>query len=246
MMTPARWLAGVDGCRAGWLVVLRDLTGREASRVRIVPDFAHVLALPEQPEIIAVDIPIGLPDRSGPGGRRADAEARAQLGLRQSSVFPVPARAAVWANDYRAASALALAHSDPPRKVSKQIYNLFPKIREVDALMSAQMQRRVFEAHPEVAFWAMNGETPLGEPKKVKSAPHGPGLALRRTLLLAQGFEADLVARSQTTRSGAGDDDLLDACACAWTAARIAAGVARSFPAAPPLDRRGLRQAIWV
>ena len=45
-------------------------------------------------------------------------------------------------------------------------------------------------------------------------------------------------------RTAAGPDDLLDACACAWTALRIVRGQAITFPSDPPLDARGLRQEI--
>jgi predicted RNase H-like nuclease len=243
-MSDATWVAGVDGCRGGWLVVLRQVAGSEAPRARLLATFADLLALPEAPAIIAIDIPIGLPERSGIGGRRADVEARANLGARQSSVFAVPARAAVAAADYASACAAALAHSDPPRKVSKQTYNLFPKIREVDALMTPALQARVFECHPETAFWAMNGRQPLAEPKKVRSRPHPPGLELRRALLRAAGFPADLVASAPFPAAQAGADDLLDACACAWTAGRILDGRAVCFPPSPPCDARGLRQEI--
>lgn len=51
-LAPAiRWVAGVDGCRAGWVVVLRDrLAGIHCARV--VPDFLAVLALPEAPTVL--------------------------------------------------------------------------------------------------------------------------------------------------------------------------------------------------
>lgn len=242
----ARWVAGVDGCPAGWVVVLRDCAGREAPRITLRWTFAEVLSLPERPEAIAVDIPIGLPDRSGIGGRAPDVAARAVLGGRQSAVFAVPARAAVMTPDYVQACEVALAHSEPPRKVSKQTFNLFPKIREVDALMTPELQSRVFECHPEAAFWAMAGERALALPKNVKSRPNPPGLELRRGLLEAAEFPRSFLEAVHFPRAVAGADDVLDACACAVTASRIVAGVARRFPEAPPVDARGLRQEIWA
>ena len=239
-------VAGVDGCRAGWLVVVRPLDGIGRPAVRIVATFAEVLALPEAPSLIAVDIPIGLPERSGIGGRAADIGARAKLGARQSSVFAVPARAAVMETDYGRACAVALLHSEPPRKVSKQTFNLFAKIREVDRLMTPALQARVVECHPETAFWAMNGAAPLALPKKVKSRPNAPGLALRRRLLAGAGWPMDFLATMPFRTADAGPDDLLDACGCAWTALRVLNGAALRFPAAPPLDARGLRQEIWA
>ncbi len=104
-------------------------------------------------------MPIGLPERVGLGGRGAERAVRSFLGPRQSSVFSVPARAAVYAPDYPSACEAARAHSDPPRAVSKQCFHLFPKIREIDGLLRAEpaLRGRIFESHPEVAFAVLAG-----------------------------------------------------------------------------------------
>ena len=171
---------------------------------------------------------------------------RPLIGARQSSVFSVPSRAALMAGDYRAACRIALATSEPPRMVSKQLHMLAPKIREVDACLRADATAaaRVFEVHPELAFWRLNGERALDEPKKVKGACYEPGLALRRRLLIAAGFSPAVV--DGVPPRGAGPDDLLDALACAAIARRIRAGAARPFPDPPERDGFGLRMAIWA
>lgn len=239
------WLAGMDGCPGGWVAAFVPPSG-DAVRLRVVRAFAEIVAAPEHPAVIAVDMPIGLPDRVGAGGRAAENAVRPLLGARQSSVFSVPSRAAAYAADYGAACAQALATSDPPRKVSRQLFMLVPKIREIDTLLTADagLAARVFEVHPEVAFWRMNGGRPLAEPKKVKSRPYGPGLALRRSLLVAAGLPAAAV--EALPPKGAGPDDVLDALACAVTARRIRAGDATPFPDPPPRDRHGLAMAIWA
>ena len=161
-------------------------------------------------------------------------------------MFAVPSRDAVLQTEYRRACDVAHATSDPPRKVSQQSFNLFPKIREVDAHITPAVQRHVVECHPELAFWALNGEQPLTEPKKRKSRPHQPGLELRRSLLRNVGFDRAFLDGLAARRSSTvGVDDMLDACACAWSAARIAVGRGRRFPAEPPRDRKGLRMEIW-
>jgi len=244
-MDAAPWLAGLDGCRAGWVAAFLRPTGDEV-RLRIVQHFADVLAAPEAPAIVAVDIPIGLPDRIGPDGRGPERAIRPLLGARQSSVFSVPPRAAVYAADFGAACAAALAASDPPRKVSKQLFMIAPKIKEVDAALRANRADigRVYEVHPELAFWRLNGERALAEPKKVKGASYPPGLALRRSLLIAAGLPAPVVQAAPPP--GAGADDLLDALACAAIARRIHAGLARPFPDPPGRDPFGLPVAIWA
>jgi predicted RNase H-like nuclease len=238
------WLAGVDGCAGGWLAAFVRPSGDEV-RLRVLPRFAEMLAAPEAPAIIAVDMPIGLPAQVGVGGRAAESTVRPLLGARQSSVFSVPSRAAIAATDYREACRIALATSDPPRKVSKQLFNIAPRIRELDeALRGADAAARVFEVHPELAFWRLNGGCALTEPKKVKSRPYEPGLALRRSLLLVAGFPDDVVQAPAPKTAAA--DDLLDALACAAIARRLHAGVAEPFPNPPPRDALGLPMAIWA
>ena len=239
------WLAGVDGCPGGWIVALIPPEGG-VPRVRIVPRFADVRGAPERPAIVAVDMPIGLPERVGAGGRAAENGVRPLLGARQSSVFSVPSRQAIYAADYGEACRVAQTTSNPPRKVSKQLFNIAPKIRELDECLRADPDWavRVFEVHPEVGFWRLNGGRALTEPKKVKSRPYGPGLALRRQLLVTAGFAESAV--NALPLRGAGADDLLDALACAAIARRIHAGIAQPFPNPPPRDAFGLPMAIWA
>jgi predicted RNase H-like nuclease len=239
------WLAGVDGCRGGWVAAFLHAGGGEL-RLRVVSRFADVLAAPEAPAVVAVDMPVGLPERAGPGGRAAENATRPLLGALRSSVFSVPSRAALAALDYREACRLALATSDPPRKVSKQLFMIAPKIREVDACLRADAvaAARVFEVHPEVAFWRLNGARALDQPKKVKGRCHPPGLALHRRLLIAGGLPAAVV--DGVAPAGAGADDLIDALACAAIARRIHAGTAQSFPDPPERDGHGLPMAIWA
>ena len=239
------WLAGVDGCPGGWIAAFVRPEGA-AGRLQRFGSFAEIVVAPERPAVVAIDIPIGLPERTGAGGRAAENAVRPLLGARQSSVFSVPSRAAIEATDYAQACALALATSDPPRKVSKQLFNIAPKIREVDTALRADpaLVARVFEVHPELAFWRLNGERALSEPKKVKSRRHGPGLTLRRDLLRAAGLPAALI--DTPPPKGAGEDDILDALACAAVARRINRGIARPFPGPPPRDAFGLAMAIWA
>ena len=239
------WLAGLDGCPAGWVAAFVRPEGDEMC-VRIVRRFEDVLTTPEEPSIVAVDIPIGLPDYIGPKGRGPERLIRPLLGARQSSVFPVPPRPAIYAVDFGSACAAALAGSSPPRKLSKQLFMIAPKIKEVDTALrnDGASVGRVYEVHPELAFWRLNGERAVVEPKKVKGTCHAPGLALRRSLLIAAGLPTTIVEAPPPT--GAGADDLLDALASRsdrpshsrWTRAAVSrpAG-ARYF---------GLPIAIWA
>ncbi|HVZ53312.1 MAG TPA: DUF429 domain-containing protein [Pseudolabrys sp.] len=239
------WLAGVDGCPGGWIAAFVRPAGDEVT-VAVFARMADVLAATQQPAVVAVDMPIGLPERSGIGGRAAENAVRPLLEKRQSSVFSVPSRAAIYAADYGDACRIAQATSDPPRKVSKQLFNIAPKIREVDELLRADvgLVPRLFEVHPELAFWRLNGGQALTEPKKVKSRCYERGLAQRRGLLIGAGLPAAAV--NERPPRGAAPDDLIDALACAAIARRIHAGTARPFPNPPPRDAYGLPMAIWA
>lgn len=238
------WVAGVDGCRGGWATVFVDRSGAEAPRFRVLETFQAVLDSEEKPRIVAVDMPIGLPDTVGAGGRGPEAAVRKHLGDRQSSVFSIPAREAVYATDYRMACSIALATSTPPRKVSKQGFMLFDKIREIDRLMTPLLADRVFEVHPELAFWRLNGERAMALPKKIKSRPNPDGLAERRAVLGEAGLPSDFLDRPLPR--GVAADDFIDACACVLIADRLAAGSAVPFPARPERDGKGLPIAIWA
>lgn len=233
-------VAGVDGCRGGWIAVFAPASGA-ACEARLFRTFGEVIS--SEAGVVAIDVPIGLPEVAIRGGRAACNEARARLGARQSSVFSVPARAVLAATTYREACAINLENSDPPRKIAKQTYNILARIAEVDALMTPVLESRVFECHPELAFWVMNDQRPLALPKKVKSRPFPEGMVLRRRLLARAGLEVPPQPKAVPGISF-GEDDLLDACACAVAARRITLGRAITLPADPPRDAKGLRMAI--
>ena len=64
------WLCGVDGFKEKWRAVLGNFTTGE---VRLLDrPLNEILDLPERPVIITVDVPIGLPEVTLPGGRTSD------------------------------------------------------------------------------------------------------------------------------------------------------------------------------
>ncbi|HZH09221.1 MAG TPA: DUF429 domain-containing protein [Microvirga sp.] len=241
------WVAGVDGCRAGWIAALMQVGIPSSAQIVVAPTLAAIADAPEKPAVIAVDMPIGLPERTNGSGRLPEQLIRPLLGQRQSSVFAIPSRQAVHAQDYGEACRLALATSDPPRKVSRQGFGIFPKIREIDALLRTrpELVDRVFEVHPELAFWALNGRQALDQPKKVKGVPYEPGMRLRRTLLKTSGLLGEAVIDSPPPK-GAAADDLLDALAGLTVALDLATGGGQSFPDPPGRDAHGLPVAIWT
>jgi predicted RNase H-like nuclease len=130
--------------------------------------------------------------------------------------------------------------------LSIQVFNILPKIREVDRLMTPELQQRVFEAHPELAFMTLTGapmrhnkKTHEGREERLRALEHAPnGLfrGIRKTFANAlKSFKRAQVA----------PDDLLDAYVLARTALRIANRQANRLPSDPPVDWKGLRMEIW-
>lgn len=233
------FVAGVDGCKDGWVVVLLELDYDRSiigESCRIVDSFQNVIALPESPRFVAVDMPIGLPTVAVPGGRACDREARQMLGKRGSSVFSPPVRAVLAADSYDKAAALSRASSRHSIGISKQAYGLVPKLREVHDAMIPDLQVRIREIHPELSFAMMNDGQPL-------ASKHSEIGRSKRLDLLAQHFcrvdqALELVPKSAAL-------DVIDAYAAAWTAWCMARGKARYIPHDLQMDSRGLRMGIW-
>lgn len=235
--------AGIDGCRGGWAVAVASAEGMTDAaspnvRLTVVPDFAEALTLVRDARCIAVDMPIGLLSSPRPGGRSCDRAARALLGRQGSSVFSPPARPALVAREYREAQRLQGAG------LSIQTWNIVPRIREVDAVMTPSLQDRVLEAHPELAFRTLAG----GGAVLARKAS-AEGLSERVALLtriLGAAMPDLREVRSRLGPARVGLDDLADALVLADVARRAAAGEAFRVPAGdPPMDGRGLRMEIW-
>jgi predicted RNase H-like nuclease len=224
-------IAGADGCRAGWLVVEARENLSDAG-FRIAPNWNEA---DSNARIIAVDMPIGL---SASGVRRCEAEARKLLSPFASRVFKTMPRGALRfaQNDWATANRWARAQGFGG--ISKQIWNIRPKIKEIDAVIAPEDQRRIYEAHPELAFARLNGGRALA------SKHTGEGCKARARLLRQAGFgDIDRWLKSLSRRH-AKADDLLDACALVVTAQHILRGRERQVPEVVERDRRGLRMSI--
>jgi predicted RNase H-like nuclease len=211
-------VGGLDGCRAGWvLATAAVLSADEGPGVSVVvlPNLEPVAAALRSGRMVAagIDIPIGLP---GCGPRDCDQEARRLLGPRRSSVFPAPARAVLGASSYE--EACAISRRVNGRAVSKQLYNILPKVREVDRLQSQPRPRpaHLFEMCPELSFTMMTG-APMRHSKRTPEGRAERILALRSVF-------GDVAPLTEPPPTGAAHDDVLDALAGAWTARRYAAG----------------------
>lgn len=228
LVEPLTRIAGVDGCRAGWIAMVKDGASIEP---RLCASDEELLALFSTCAVVAIDIPIGLAEN---GPRSCDHHARRFLGRRASSVFPAPLRPLLALRDF--AEANRVSRDLQKRGISKQGFAIVPKVAQIDRLLQRhrQLRGRVYEVHPEVSFAAWNGHEPIAASKHSKE-----GLAARRELAMAH-FGEDVLL---SIPKHAGEDDVLDALAALWTAERILAGRARDLGDAR-LDLTGLPMRI--
>jgi predicted RNase H-like nuclease len=222
-------VAGADGCRGGWVLAVLD-PARGGLLVDVVPRLDAAIAEVDAGRwaALAVDMPMGLPED---GARACDLAARRRLGARRSSVFPTPVRATLDAPTY--AEALARSRDACGRGLSRQAFNLLAKMAELDGTIRPDLQDRVVEAHPEMAFARLAG-APCVHAKRTAE-----GRAERLALLRGAGL-GDLAA---LRLAGAAPDDVLDAAALTLTAARVRDGLAERLGDGAR-DARGLRMEI--
>jgi predicted RNase H-like nuclease len=214
---------GVDACPGGWVAVTLSGAGTGAGAVAgigveggdagtppaVTVTVARTLDGLALDGVTGIDMPLGL---LATGWRTADLLARRALGRRGSCVFAIPPRP-VWEQPAYA-NANQGCRELTGRGMSIQAWGLRRKLLEADEFRRAAAPR-LYEVHPELSFAALGGGTPLADSKHTRA-----GLAARRALLA----QAGIVVPPRV--AGAAEDDLLDAAAVAWSAARVAAGAA--------------------
>lgn len=205
-MQTAESAVGVDACPYGWFVtVLTEAT----IETRLYEDFAEVRA-DNQAARVFVDIPVGLPTGSR---RRCDIKARDLLGCRSSSVFFPPCKSAAAIDEYDEAN--REHREEMSHGLSQQAHAISDKISEVQAVVDEINDGPIYESHPELCFYAFNGQ-PIAYSKSSKR-----GLALRLHLLeekrpgMTDKYEQIL---DETLRKAVRRDDILDSMALALAA----------------------------
>ncbi len=204
-------VAGIDGAKGGW-VVAEVIPGSPTCSIRFEPTIAPVVAeLGTRLSSIVVDMPIGLSDD---GVRPVDAVVRARLGARHSTFFPTPLRDVLGHATWETAN--ASSRELRGKGLSKQAWNLVPKIAEVDRAWSPSLSESLVEGHPEVSFSEMAGAPVLTR----KSSTEG---RTQRVDLLRAHLDVDVEAALADTPK-AWRIDAIDALALAWSATRVAMG----------------------
>ncbi|MCW1919248.1 DUF429 domain-containing protein [Rhodobacter sp. KR11] len=223
-------LAGIDGCKTGWVAVVGEVGKPASARLIHVTDLPAFLGLVD---FALIDMPVGFV--AGPKTRDVEPALRDRLKGKGSSVFPTPCRQALVAQTY--AEACAINVQVLGSALPKQSYMIFPKMRELDAIVREIGQKSLREGHPEASFALMAG-APVRSKKR-----EAAGQADRVALLTAQGLPAKALLEAQIKGQMA-PDDILDAAALWWSADRHARGKHETFPPVPSRDAVGLEMSV--
>ncbi len=202
---------GVDGAPGGW--VTASLRPDSDVELHFSELFSSIVASTRPGDVIVVDMPIGLPDD---GHRSVDSEVRERLGPRRSTFFPTPARSILDCQDWEHAN----THSKNTygKGLSKQAWNLVPKIGEVDEAWTLELRRQLREGHPETSFAEMAGGPLRSKKNTTNGRTERIGLL---TTAISPSISAVLASFPKKWLT-----DAIDALAMAWTAQRVLSGAA--------------------
>lgn len=216
-----KYVCGIDGFKKQWFAVTKELATGHLDW-QVLPNFQGIVDNIDDYSVIAIDIPIGLPER---GPRNCDIEARKLLGARKSSVFPAPIASVLQANDYM--EACQIREKIEKKKMSQQAWAIVYKIKEVDDLVknNPALAAKLFEVHPEVSFYYLSSNQPARFNKKSIQGIE------ERVLKLGPRYGIDFAfIQSVKTLSKAPEDDIIDAFLALWSAERIHARQNKVLP----------------
>lgn len=234
---------GIDATRFGWVGAS---IGKNTGEIYFYQKFADLIKKISSSSRILVDMPIGLSDKNIAfyPQRPCDAAARKLLGKKHSSIFSPPCIEALYKNNYADASRINFEVLG--KKLSKQSWNIAPKIRELNAFLhlNPQWRGKILESHPELAFHFFNKNQPLLHSKKTKE-----GITERIQILekhyspaksLFHSFLEDKDIRNKTNK-----DDIADAL-CLAVLNLIRVNKLQNISDIYPEDSLGNKMGIWL
>lgn len=234
-------VVGIDGCKGGWLFSV--LSTDDHLQMLLFPFLSDAIAHLLNADAISIDMPMGLISDAGEK-RICDALIRKELGHPfSSSVFNVPCKQAVYANNYQEAN--RLNHKLCGKRLSVQLWNIVPKIRELDIILAEypSLKKKIHESHPELCFKQLRGE-PLVHKKKTAQGKE-------ERIALLKGLFPDiknefLTFRKLYLKKNVADDDILDSMVLAHNAQQIASGNYKQFPKDDIMDKNEVKMAVRV
>ncbi|MDG2253143.1 MAG: DUF429 domain-containing protein [Methylophilaceae bacterium] len=212
---------GIDGCKAGWIIA-KTLEDKSIS-FQIIKNLNDDYLKESNVSLIGIDIPLRL---SSSGKRLAEIEARVLLKNRACTIFSPPTLNALTAKNY--IDACKINFKECGKQISKQSWNLFPKIKEAQEFLENKsiIELGVFEVHPELSFMAMNDMNLIRASKKTVI---GREIRIKLIQKFFPKFSFESV-RNKYKKNQVLDDDILDSVSVLWSTQRIVDNIAKFVP----------------
>jgi predicted RNase H-like nuclease len=223
---------GIDGCRAGWITT--KILDNQLLSFQIIENLNDDYLNQSNLSHIGIDIPLQL---SHSGKRLAEIEARGLLKKRACTIFSPPTLNALMAKNY--IDACDVNFKECGKRISKQSWNLFPKIIEAQTFLENNSISKlgVFEVHPELSFMAMNDMNLIEASKKTDI---GKEIRIKLIQKFFPNFSFESV-RNKYKKNQVLDDDILDSISVLWSTQRIVDNIAQFVPK----DSKNLNMRIY-
>ncbi len=235
--------AGIDACKKGWLLVLLY---DDLHQFILVHHLTELTAFLSGNERVLVDMPVGLlsSGQKFAGSRPCDVAARKLLGKKHSSIFNPPCMEALHEKSYQLASETNFRILG--KKLSKQSWNITPKIREVNAFLHLNplWRDKMLEAHPELSFQQLNRKIPLQFSKKTREGIK-ERLGILQVYYPASATLFSNMLSDPSLKGNAAADDMVDA-VCLAVFNRHRGDKLKNISGQYPEDPLGNRMGIWV
>ena len=224
---------GVDGCRGGWIAAIIEGQRIKIERFEKIRDI--VIKYDGFHEFL-ID---GFPSKED--DIRPDTLARRIVSPRTSTIFPVPCRAAVYADSE--AEQIKKNKECLGKELAKQTCAIIPKMKELDVFLQEHegYKNVIKESHPEVCFARLNGSVVMSKKAKVEGVEE-------RICILRQ-YVPELMMSTindKTKEFGCNKDDIIDAICLAVTGMLNTLGKAESIPENPAKDNTGLKMQMVI
>ena len=148
---------------------------------------------------------------------------------RACTIFTPPTLNALRTKNY--IDACEVNFKECGKRISKQSWNLFPKIKEAHNFLKNNLIGKVgvFEVHPELSFMAMNDMNIIEASKKTDI---GKEIRIELIQKFFPTFSFELV-RNKYKKNQVLDDDILDSISVLWSTQRIVDNIAQFVPKDP-------------
>ena len=230
---------GIDGCKGKWVAVYITENKFEVEKFKTINDIC--IRYPDSDSHI-IDMPIGLVEDKSQ--LRPDLIVKKDLGKKGSSIFEVPCRQAVYAENNIVARGINIFILG--KSLSEQTLGITKAIKQVDEFLDnkPQWKNRLLESHPEFCFSKLNNNQPIFEHKTSVEGQQ------RRLEILSKyysqankvvdKFLADVPSRKKI-------DDVIDALCLAVMGRIILEKGLKTIPEKPMMDNRGiLMQMVYA